>query len=107
MPAYGIESRKGQSIDATPTHNNLKNLKNAVVPHQAPLDLKAVHERERAREEESKRYGSAEMVVADGGGGANRATEQGVLTAAAAAAAAPAASGTFRPQNIWRDTELR
>ena len=37
MPAYGIESRKGQAMDAKASHNNLKHLKNAVVREAPPV----------------------------------------------------------------------
>ena len=36
MPAYGIESRKGQSLNAKASHSNLKNLPNAVVKEAPP-----------------------------------------------------------------------
>lgn len=36
MPAYTLESRKGQGMDAKATHSNLKNLPNAVVKETPP-----------------------------------------------------------------------
>ena len=100
MPAYGIESRKGQGIDAKASHSNLKNLPNAVVK-ESPPDPGAVRGIDISGADAWGEVGSGSGIIAGG--------NSALPAAAAAASWSPAVpgGGVLQTHNMWRDTELR